>query len=310
MPRSARASLNSSQSSMRASRDRREAACAGSRSRVQRRSAAAFVSSGSSIEDERLVEKIEDGRLARMHRGEQQLPSRRRLRHPRGISRPRSARFAQMARPVRRALRAISETPSAAAARIRSACGWSAAISGSNRRMDSISSPKNSMRTGCVLLGREHIQDAAADRILARHLDRIVPLVADAFEVRGEIVERHFVVARAESGELPVVWRGFGARKSRRHRRERDAAVARRPAGRARWRASRESRRGATCSVRAAHRAPAAGVEQARIAGRDQIGESLQQREQRFGLLVAVDHDQLRPARRADAAERHRGLWR
>ena len=64
--------------------------------------------------------------------------------------------------------------------------------------MDSISSPKNSMRTGCVLLGRKNVENAAADGIFAHHFDRIAALVADAFEVRGEIVERHFVVHAAD----------------------------------------------------------------------------------------------------------------
>ena len=65
---------------------------------------------------------------------------------------------------------------------------------GSNRRMDSISSPKNSMRTGSVILGREHIEDAATQRVLAHHLDRIAAAhnrrCPDAAAIRPKEVRR------------------------------------------------------------------------------------------------------------------------
>ena len=162
--------------------------------------------------------------------------------------------------------------------------------------MDSISSPKNSMRTGPRLFGREDIENAAADGILADHFDRIAAFVADAFEVLGEIVERDFIFDAQGLGELAVVWRGFGAREGRGDGRERDASVA---VGQL---AERGGARGQNLGVRRhvlAGSTSSAGRRDRRIAGLDEIGKCLQQREQRFGLLVAVDHDQLRAARGA-----------
>ena len=60
-------------------------------------------------------------------------------------------------------------------------------VSGSNRRMDSISSPKNSTRTGRSISGRVDVQDAAAQRDLAGHLDDIHPGVAD----REQMLDQH-----------------------------------------------------------------------------------------------------------------------
>ena len=57
-------------------------------------------------------------------------------------------------------------------------------------------SPKNSMRTGLLGFRRKHVQDAAANRIFADHLDRIAALVTDAFEVRDHVFERNLFGGR------------------------------------------------------------------------------------------------------------------
>ena len=44
-------------------------------------------------------------------------------------------------------------------------------VCGSNWRMDSISSPKNSSRVGSIRIGREHVEDAAAPAELARQFN-------------------------------------------------------------------------------------------------------------------------------------------
>ena len=43
------------------------------------------------------------------------------------------------------------------------------------------------------LIGREHIQNAAANRVFARHFHRIALLVASAFQVQGQIVQGNFI---------------------------------------------------------------------------------------------------------------------
>ena len=62
--------------------------------------------------------------------------------------------------------------------------------SGSNLRIDSISSPKKFDAHGAVRLGRVDVEDAAAAGELAGHLDDVHRGVADA----GEVVEEHLDV--------------------------------------------------------------------------------------------------------------------
>ena len=60
---------------------------------------------------------------------------------------------------------------------------------------------------------RKHVEDAAANRIFAHHFDRLAALVADAFEVRNHIFERHLFAGAQRERELPVEIGGFGAQQ-------------------------------------------------------------------------------------------------
>ncbi len=78
-------------------------------------------------------------------------------------------------------------------------------VSGSKRRMDSISSPKKSMRTGRSDLGRVDVEDAAAEGDLAGHLDHIDAGVADGEEMLDEHVGEVLFAALEVEGEGGVV---------------------------------------------------------------------------------------------------------
>ncbi len=71
--------------------------------------------------------------------------------------------------------------------------------------MVSISSPKNSMRTGRSDFGRVDIEDAAAPGELARHLDQVHLRVADAGQVRGEHFDVDLFAAANRNGKASVV---------------------------------------------------------------------------------------------------------
>ena len=81
--------------------------------------------------------------------------------------------------------------------------------------MDSIRSPNNSMRTGLSDFGGEDVEDAAAQRILADHFDWFAILVADAFQMREQVFERHFVAHAHGEGELAVEFGGLGLQQRR-----------------------------------------------------------------------------------------------
>ena len=51
---------------------------------------------------------------------------------------------------------------------------------------------------------REHVQDAAAHRVLAHHLDRVAALVADALQVRDDLFERDLLLGAQRQRELPI----------------------------------------------------------------------------------------------------------
>ena len=121
--------------------------------RVQRRSVAPFASSGSSIRINGFSKnsRIDDFRgrtaVSSSSHPAKVSPSGGRSRRPAPASaKMRSASSAEQ-------VRATPEIRSEAAARIHSICGSSAGFRGSNLRIDSISSPKNSTRTGCACSG-------------------------------------------------------------------------------------------------------------------------------------------------------------
>ena len=58
-----------------------------------------------------------------------------------------------------------------------------------------------------------HIENAAADGILAGHLDRLAPLIADGFEMRLDHFERHFLARAQFDREARVEGGGVGARE-------------------------------------------------------------------------------------------------
>ena len=78
-------------------------------------------------------------------------------------------------------------------------------VSGSKRRMDSISSPKKSMRTGRSISGRVDIEDAAAQGDLAGHLDDIDAGIADGEQVLDQHVGQVLFAAPQVQGERGVV---------------------------------------------------------------------------------------------------------
>ena len=96
---------------------------------------------------------------------------------------------------------------------------------------------------------RKDVQNAAAHRVFAHHLDRFPALVADAFQVRDHFVERHFVAHPQLQGELPVEFRRLDAQQRRSHRQDRNRHPSGWPAATARWPAARRSRRAARGSA-------------------------------------------------------------
>ena len=66
------------------------------------------------------------------------------------------------------------------------------------------------------VLGRENVQDAAANGILADHLHRIAPLIADRLQMRLDRVERQFFADAQFQREPPVIVRGMRAQQRRR----------------------------------------------------------------------------------------------
>ena len=135
---------------------------------------------------------------------------------------PRHAGFLAATPAIRSSSAAISGTPSMAAAcnlppSVRERCD-----STSKRRMDSTWSPNRSMRTGLRSLGRKYVQDSAAQRVLAHHLHRLAPLVADAFQVRNHLIQRQFVAHLQLERKLPVEIAGLDPQQRRGHRQNRD----------------------------------------------------------------------------------------
>ena len=75
---------------------------------------------------------------------------------------------------------------------------------GSNLRIDSISSPKNSMRTGRSDSGID-VEEAAASGILPGHLDHIGWGVADGVEVLKKFFKVESLSAAKDAGEIGIV---------------------------------------------------------------------------------------------------------
>ena len=78
------------------------------------------------------------------------------------------------------------------------------------------------MRTGFCAVRREDVEDAAADRVFAHHLDRLAALVADAFQVRNYLIQRQFFADAQAQGKLPVEISGVDPQQRRGYRQNRD----------------------------------------------------------------------------------------
>ncbi len=104
------------------------------------------------------------------------------------------------------AVRSFSVTGVSVRGRRRASSSWELErwVSGSNLRMDSISSPKKSMRTGRSMLGAVDVDDAAADGELAGHLDDIDAGVADGEEMLDEHVGDVLFADAEMEGEAAV----------------------------------------------------------------------------------------------------------
>ncbi len=77
-----------------------------------------------------------------------------------------------------------------------------------------------------LLLRRKNVEDAAADGVLAHHLDRIAALIPDAFEMHRQIVQRHFVMHFENLRQLAIPGGRLRSHERRRHRNDRDAGLA------------------------------------------------------------------------------------
>ena len=164
----------------------------------------------------RFALNVTDRSVARPHQRHPEFPSRKRFardwRRVRFVAAPRARETDPATSDIR---------PAAEASRLRSSAP-SAAISASNRRIDSIRSPKNSMRTGCSSFSGKNIQDAAANRILADHLHRIALLVADALAGARSGLRAESPRRPQRQRELPVEVARLGAQQRRCDRRNRD----------------------------------------------------------------------------------------
>ena len=158
-----------------------------------------------------------DGSLPGPHHRRQQFPAGERLARSGQVA-ARHAGFPQQVPAIPPAVRAIFWNSVSGSSVTPSSLSTDRCDSTSNRRMDSTWSPNRSMRTGFGVFGREHIQDAAAHGILAHHLHRLAPLVADALQMRTTSSSgTHRPYARRER-ELPIEIRPAAAASMRRRR--------------------------------------------------------------------------------------------
>jgi hypothetical protein len=147
------------------------------------------------------------------------------------------------------------------------------------------------MRTGrCASAGKT--SNAAANRELALHLNRLAPLVADADQVRGQVLHRHLIVHFESQRQLPARRRVAGTQQRRLHRShgQREAP--------ARHAVERDGARGLQLRVRR-EVLPGQRIERRqqqrrrRAAARLQhMVEGLEQPVQRLGRLRRVGHHQ------------------
>ncbi len=138
--------------------------------------------------------------------GKPAFPSRETFAPPQAIP-ARERHFPAAAPRFRKASGATSETLSTATTCIHSASEWSAAIpgqTGGSRRSRPQTIP--SAPDGCFR--REHIQNAATNRILTHHLHRVLLPVANAFQVRHQFVQGNLFPDQKLGVELPVIRRG------------------------------------------------------------------------------------------------------
>src|SRR5690348_16109638 len=63
-------------------------------------------------------------------------------------------------------------------------------------------------------LGRENVENASPNRILAHHLNGFATLIADALQMLRKIFERDFLADPKAERQLPVKARLFGAEQS------------------------------------------------------------------------------------------------
>jgi hypothetical protein len=238
--------------------------------------------------DERFFKKIEDGSLGRFHRGDEQLPARERLAIDRKLARP-HARFAQILRQPREQLTRLTELregrENALAQLVDGTLrfGVEAAYG-----FDLIA--KELDADGLLLVRWKDVENAATNGVFAHHFDGIAALIADAFEVRGEIVERDFFMNTQRQGELPVVVRRRDAGERGGHGQHHYAGFA------VRQTVERSRARGENLGM-GRHALPRQNVESGQkqwsSAGVQKIAESSEQGVKRFGLFIAVgDQDQ------------------
>ena len=155
------------------------------------------------------------------------------------------------------------------------------------------------MRTGWVCSGENTSRMPPRIEYSPDHFDRIAAFIADAFEVRGQIVQRHFVVHAERLRQLPVIRGGLGARERGGNRRERDPFVAVREL-RERGGAGSQNlgvRRHVLARQDVQRGQKKRGIRRS-VAGFNKIGKGLEQGKKRFGLFIAIHHNQLRASGR------------
>ncbi len=144
---------------------------------------------------------------------------------------------------------------------------------------------------GLGRLGREDVEDAAAQRVFADHLDRLALLVADAFQMRQQVFERNLLAHSQRESELPVEFGRLRAEQSRSHRCNGNGSFARSQTPQA----DRALLGDLVVRREALRRKYVDGRNRLRtreIGGHKNIEECFHQLAQRVGFLITVHQDQ------------------
>ena len=163
-------------------------------------------------------------------------------------------------------------------------------------RFDLVAEELNAV--GPAGIRREDIQDAAAHRVLAGHLDRLAALVADALQMGDDVLERDFFSGAEGECKLAIEVGGLGAKQGGSDRRDGEghALGGQAPQTPGALLADLGVRREALPGqdVESGHKLRVRDA----ASGNQQLEEGLDGFGQRFGFAVAVHDDHQRPFQR------------